>query len=87
MKNDNTFIIAAMSICFMVFSFVHAISLYEVAIDWRSLSSIIFGAYLYFAYLMLSIFLGKQESKRRSFPTSAAQIKKQRIYRNEIYEY
>lgn len=88
MQNDNIFIIAAISIFFILLSIIYSIGFYELTIDWEIISSIIVGIYLYLAYLMLSIFLGKPKNRIRHSQTKMSQQEKsQKTYSNSVYEY
>jgi|GEM_PF-2203749 len=88
MQNDNIFIIVAISICFILLGVIYSIESYELAVDWEMVSSIIFGIYLYLAYLMLSIFFGKPKNQIRHSQTKMPQQGiSQKAYRNSVYEY
>ncbi|MBA3755948.1 MAG: hypothetical protein H0X02_06870 [Nitrosomonas sp.] len=88
MQNENIFIIAAISIFFILLSIIYSIGFYELTIDWEMVSSIIVGIYLYFAYLILSIFLGKPKNQIRHSQTKMPQLgKSQKTYSNSVYEY
>lgn len=88
MQNDNIFIIAASSVCFILLSIIYSVGFYELTIDWEIISSIIVGIYLYLAYLMSSIFLGKPKNQIRHSQTKMPQQEKiQKTYSNSVYEY
>ena len=88
MQNENIFIIAAISVCFILLSIIYSIGFYELTVDWEMVSSIIVGIYLYLAYLMLSIFLGKPKNQIRHSQTKIPQQEKgQKTYSNSVYEY
>ncbi len=87
MKNDNVFIVVAVSICLTLLGAVYGVSLYAVDVDWDSISGIILGIYLYVAYLLLSIICGKPQNRLQSFQRATLPGKNPKVYRNEVYEY
>ena len=87
MKNSNAFIAIAAGICFVLFGVAYGVSLYEVDLNWDSISGIILGAYLYVAYLLLGIICGKPRNQLQSFQRAALHGKDAKAYRNEVYEY
>lgn len=88
MRNDNIFIIAAISVCFILFSIIYSVGFYELTVDWEMVSSIIIGIYLYLAYLLVSIFLGKPKNQICDSQTKMSQQERSRkAYSNSIYEY
>ena len=88
MQNDNIFIIAAISVCFILLSVIYGIGFYELTVDWEMVSSIIVGIYLYLAYLLLSIFFGKPKNQIRHSQTKMPQQGiSQKAYSNAVYEY
>lgn len=90
MKNDNTFIAVAASICLILLGVVYGVSLYELDVDWDSISGIILGVYLYVAYLLLNIICGKPKNRLQSFQRAALHgmhRKNPQVYRNDVYKY
>lgn len=87
MKNDNIFIIIAVSVCFVLLSVVYSLEFYEFTIDWDNISGTILGIYLYLAYLFLSFICGKPKNQMRYSQRTALHGKNQKAYSSEVYEY
>ena len=87
MKINSAFIIATICVCFVLLGIIYGIASYGTAVDWDRISGVILGVYLYFAYLMLSIFCGKPRIQMRYFQKNSLHGKEQKNYRNEVYEY
>jgi hypothetical protein len=87
MKINSAFIIATICICFVLLGIIYGIASYGTAVDWDSISGVILGIYLYFAYLMLSIFWDTPKTQIRYFQKNSLPEKEQKNYRNEVYEY
>jgi hypothetical protein len=87
MRINSVFIIATICICFVLLSIIYSIASYGTAVDWDRISGVILGIYLYFAYLMLSIFWDTPKIQIRHFQKNSLPGKEQKNYRNEVYEY
>ncbi len=85
-NNDHTFITVTISACVLLLGIGCAIAAYEPSVDWESISAIMVGIYLYFAYLIMSI-LYTGPNPMRHFRNGKPQVEKQKAYINEIYEH
>lgn len=79
--SDNIFIIVAMGVCFVTLSIICGIVFYGAAIDWDSISRIILGIYLYQAYILFRIILGKPKNQRLSSKGSVSGMLSKESYR------
>ena len=87
MKNDNVFIVIALSICFVLSSVIYSIGFHELNIDWDNISGTILGIYLYLTYLFLGFICGNSGKQMQYTQRKVFSGKNQKPYSNEIYEY
>jgi len=62
MKLTHTFIITTIFVCFVLLGVIYNIVLSGTSADWKSISGIVAGIYLYFVYLIFSILLDKPKT-------------------------
>ena len=87
MKIDNLLVRIAASMGFVLLSIIISIAFYELTVDWRSISVLFMGLYLYSAYLLFAIICNKPGNKIHHFNAKHSRGNKPPVSRNKIYEY
>ncbi len=86
MKNiSRTFFFVTIT-CFVLLVGVYKIALYET-VDWDSISGIMLGVYLFFAYLFVCILYAESKNPMEYFRNGMPSREKQETYINKIYEH
>lgn len=86
MKNiSRTFFFVTIT-CFVLLIGAYKIALYE-AVDWDSISGIMLGVYLFFAYLFVCILYAESKNPMEYFRNGMPSREKQKTYINKIYEH
>ncbi len=86
MKNiSHTFLFVTIT-CFVLLVGAYKIALHE-AVDWNSISGIMAGVYLFFAYLFACILYAESKHSIAYFRNSTPSGEKQETYINKIYEH
>lgn len=86
-KDERNIILTTISACGALFGVIGMIAADETNSEWENFSGILLGIYLYFVYLIVSIFYaGRKHPMSNYQPGKFATVKRKNPV-NEIYEH
>lgn len=88
MKNDERkVLLITLSACGVLLGIGYITAAYGISFEGENIFSILLGIYLYFGYLMVSIFYTGPKNPMRYFQRNPSSGKEQRNQANEMYEH
>lgn len=85
MKNDERkVLLITLGACGLLLGMEFMLATYETSFEWENISSILCGVYLYFVYLLVSIFYTSPKNPISYFSRNLSSRYKQRNQGNEM---